>query len=58
MASIEKYNLVMSFIQKHSKSESDRRFMCLLLAKTIPDMNSIENIEDMLTLIDDTLPKS
>jgi len=41
----------MDFIHKNAKSESDRKFMCLLLAKLVPDLSSLEEIEDLLNLL-------
>jgi hypothetical protein len=45
----------MDFVQRHTKSENDRKFMCMLLARTIPDLNSLEEIEDMLRLLGGTI---
>ena len=55
MATIERYNLIMEFLDKSCKSESQKQLSCIIIAKLIPDLESVgfADITKMLQVVSD-----
>lgn len=55
MATIERYNLIMEFLDKTCKTESQKQLSCIIIAKLIPDLESVgfADITDMLQVVSD-----
>jgi hypothetical protein len=55
MATIERYNLIMEFLDKSCNSESQKQLSCILIAKLIPDLESVgfADITKLLQVVSD-----
>lgn len=52
---IERYNLVMDYVNIKTSSPEEKQFFCYLVANLIPDMNdlSFSEISNMLNIVND-----
>jgi hypothetical protein len=41
MGTIERYNLIMQFLDRNCKNESQKQLSCIIIAKLIPDLDSV-----------------
>ena len=59
LQTIERYNLIMSFLKRTCSSEEEKQLCSILITKLIPDMDSLDfaSIEHMLALIQDGMVK-
>ena len=55
MGTIERYNLIMQFLERNCKSESQKQLSCIIISKLIPDLDSVAfaEITQMLQVVSD-----